>query len=226
MPDVAGDLLDLILPRRCVVCGRDGAALCRACVPAAGTHVVAAGATAGRLEVVAAGLYADALRRALIVYKERGRRDLAGVLGALLGRSVGAVLDRAARTTGDVVLVPIPSSRAAAATRGGDHLARLTRRAARASGIRVTRSVLQPTRAVLDSAGLGVGARAANLHEAFRAGPSIGRTALLVDDIVTTGATLCEAHRALTTAGWPVCGAAVVAATPRRAATDPLAVPT
>jgi predicted amidophosphoribosyltransferase len=37
-----------------------------------------------------------------------------------------------------------------------------------------------------------------------------------VDDIVTTGATLREAARALTSAGWQVSGAAVIAATQRR----------
>jgi predicted amidophosphoribosyltransferase len=43
-----------------------------------------------------------------------------------------------------------------------------------------------------------------------------GRPALLVDDVVTSGATLGEAARALQDGGWYVVGAAVVAATPRR----------
>jgi predicted amidophosphoribosyltransferase len=73
------------------------------------------------------------------------------------------------------------------------------------------------TRSVRDSAGLGTAERRLNLNGAMlaRAAPP-GWAAVLVDDIVTTGSTLAEARRALVSAGWPVLGAAVVAATPRR----------
>jgi len=166
------------------------------------------------LPVRAAVPYIGAVRAALLAYKERGRRDLAGALGDLLTRAV-----LAAPTAPGLVLVPMPSSRAAAAERGGDHLSRLARRAARPGGVRVATGTLRLTRAVQDSAGLGVAARSRNLAGAMsaRSGAS-DAVALLVDDVVTTGATLTEADRALRAAGWSVAGAAVLAATPLRTA--------
>jgi predicted amidophosphoribosyltransferase len=164
------------------------------------------------LPVRAAAPYTGAVRDALLAYKERGRRDLAGVLGALLARAVPAVPETPA-----LLLVPMPSTRSASAARGGDHLLRLTRHAARSRGMRVATGALRFNREVQDSAGLGVAARSRNLASAMtaRAGPA-GAVAVLVDDVVTTGATLTEAHRALCAAGWAVTGAAVLAATPLR----------
>ncbi|WP_375494090.1 ComF family protein, partial [uncultured Jatrophihabitans sp.] len=127
------------------------------------------------------------------------------------------------RAAGRTVLVPVPSSRRAAAARGGDHVVRLARRAAWQTGVPAMPS-LALVRTVADSAGLSAGERACNMHAAMnaRAAPP-GCAAVVVDDIVTTGATLREACRALVAAGWPVLGAAVVAATPaprRRAVPD------
>jgi predicted amidophosphoribosyltransferase len=125
--------------------------------------------------------------------------------------------------------VPVPSARSVAAARGGDHVLRLARRAAPVCGVRVIPNALVLTRSVRDSAGLGSRERTANLAHAMAARPGPpGVAALVVDDIVTTGSTLREAHRALEAAGWPVVGAAVVAATPRRSGGEsrrPLAAP-
>jgi predicted amidophosphoribosyltransferase len=199
-------LADLVLPRTCAVCGRSGQTLCAACLPRGQPLDV----TAGGLPVRAAGGYDGTLRSALLAYKERGRPDLAAPLGALLGwavRGVGA----------GQVFVPVPSSAASAGARGGDHVLRLARAAARTTRVPVVRA-LALTRDVADSAGLGRAERAANLAGAMRSRPPpAGVSAVIIDDIVTTGATLVEARRALVAAGWPVCGAAVVAATPRHA---------
>ncbi|MEO9138222.1 MAG: phosphoribosyltransferase family protein [Jatrophihabitans sp.] len=241
--DVFDPLLELVLPRHCVGCRRPGVALCGECAPGDGIHRLQ---IAG-LDVVAAGRYADGLRAALLAYKERGRRDLARPLGRQLGAAVAQSV--AARQRGavararapQVVLVWPPSSPAVVAARGGDHLGRLARHAAVLAGVRVAPGVLVPTRQVLDSAGLGIAARAENLRGSMRALPppgsrprtapggasllSAGAVAVVVDDIVTTGATLREAGRALAEAGWTVFAAAVVAATPRRVPPQPLAVP-
>jgi len=162
--------------------------------------------------VVAAGRYAGGLRVAVLHYKERGRHDLADPLAALLA---GAAAGLIAPGTG-TVLVPVPSSRAAARRRGGDHVHRLARRAGRRLGVPVV-PVLRLVRAVRDSAGLGAGERQANLSGAMAARPAVpGAAAVIVDDIVTSGATLAESVRALRSSGWLVAGAATLAATPRR----------
>jgi predicted amidophosphoribosyltransferase len=203
---VLSALTDLVLPRCCIGCGRPGPGLCRWCVPPEGpfdaTPVLG-------VRVTAAATYDAAVRSALLAYKERGRRDLAGPLAALLA---GAVVRHG---TSRAVLVPVPSSAAAARSRGGDHVLRLARRVSRRTGTDVE-AALFLNRQVRDSAGLDPAERASNLDAAMTASAGGGRRALVVDDIVTTGATLHEAGRALREAGWAVCGAAVVAATPLR----------
>jgi predicted amidophosphoribosyltransferase len=196
-------LTDLVLPRRCVGCGRPGELLCAGCLPA-GLPFPAPGIG---LPVFAAAAYDGAVRAALLSYKERGRRDLAAPLAALLTQAALRAAPYRA------VLVPVPSSPDAARARGGDHLIRLAARVARQARIPVV-TALTLHRSVRDSAGLGAAERNLNLDAAMRAEPRRGAPrAVIIDDIVTTGATLREAHRALRAAGWDVCGAAVVAAT-------------
>jgi predicted amidophosphoribosyltransferase len=118
----------------------------------------------------------------------------------------------------------MPSSRSSVRRRGDDVVLALARTAAsrlRLAGhhVRVA-PLLEHTRAVQDSAGLSAAAREANLAGAMRlrrpAGPSLrGLTVVLVDDLLTTGATLVEAARVLRAAGAIVPSAAAVAATAR-----------
>lgn len=204
MVGVLSSLVDLVLPRTCVACQAPHGPLCPSCAPA---HVLHADHDP---PLAAAAVYDGAVRTALLAYKERGRRDLARSLGALLARAVGGC--------SGAVLVPVPSSARARRERGGDHVLRLARVAARECGTTVA-APLRLVRPVRDSAGLDVAARTANLDAAMAARFSPGRPALIVDDIVTTGSTLREAARALRDAGWDVSGAAVVAATQRRCST-------
>jgi predicted amidophosphoribosyltransferase len=223
-------LADLVLPRDCAGCGRPGATLCERCRPSApAARVPVTGWDAAGQVVFAAGRYDGGVRAALIAYKERGRAELARPLGTLLAAAVSAavvstaVASAAAVSAADAelppggpppCLVPVPSSARASRRRGGDHALRLARAAGRIGGLPVV-PALRLARQVRDSAGLGRQARAANLAGAFVAAAGHGRHAVLVDDIVTTGATLREAHRALCLAGWDCPAAAVVAATPK-----------
>jgi predicted amidophosphoribosyltransferase len=212
---VLSDLLDLVLVRACDGCGCPGPALCSAC------RALLRGAPVGQVRpdpcppglppVAAFGAYDGVLRGLLLAHKERGRTGLAAPLGAALAAAVRCL------DAGPAVLVPVPSAPAAVRTRGHDHAWRLARAAARrlADGSSAAR-VLVPARRVADQAGLSHAARAANLDGALTARAGQSLRVVVVDDVVTTGATLVEAARALGAAGHVVLGAAVVGATERR----------
>jgi ComF family protein len=216
MAGFVDQLLDLLCPARCAGCCGPGRVLCTACGellagPAAG-HSPTPRPT-GLPPLTAAAMYDGAVRSALIAYKERGRVALARPLGDSLALAAAA---------GDPdVLVPVPSSRAARRARGYDHVALLAAAAARALPHADVVPVLVARRRTADQSGLGAVERAVNLAGALsvdtrHAAGIAGRRVVLVDDIVTTGATLAEAARALRGAGLEPVGAAVVAATMRR----------
>jgi predicted amidophosphoribosyltransferase len=162
----------------------------------------------------------------IVAHKESGRVGLAGPLGTGLARSVLAACAGGAgrgRGAAPVCLVPVPSARAATRRRGHDPTRRVT--AAAVAGLRrcgvpaQRRSVLVQARRVADQSGLTAAERVENLVgalEVARPAAVRGERIILVDDVITTGATLTEAARALRAAGAEVVAAAVIAATRRR----------
>lgn len=205
---------ELLLGGACPGCGEPGWGLCWACACALRARDRLAW-TLDTAEVVAAAEYAGVWRECLVAYKEHRVWGLSRPLGAALAWSVAGLLV----DDGPVRLVPVPSTRATVRARGEDVTRRLARDAAahlRVVGVdaRVDTS-LAHVRAVADQSGLGVDARGRNLDGSMASARG-GVRAVVVDDIVTTGATLREAVRALRASGTPVLGAAVVAATRRR----------
>ncbi len=192
--------------------------------------------------VCAAGPYAGPAQALLLAHKEHGRLALVRPLGGALARAVEAVLagchdqlvladGRAGGDRGGVAgemgcaLVPVPSRPGARRSRGHDPLLRIARVATADLRRRGTPATVVPAlrhlRRVADQAGLDTTARARNLAGALSVLPAaerllVGRRLVLVDDVVTTGATLAEAARALRAAGYCPAGAAVIAATSRR----------
>ena len=200
------DAWALIMPVECAGCGDPGRPLCPGCaghlVPLPTTR-----STPGGLAVVTALRYEDVVRRVILSFKEQQRTDAAAALAAPLA----AALLRAAPPAVHAEVVPVPTSRAAYRRRGYDPVALLVRRAGRTPA-----RVLRVARRTSAQKALGVAERAANLRGALVAPRGLeGRTFVLVDDILTTGATLDEAARALTEAGGTVLGAATLAFTPR-----------
>ena len=152
---------------------------------------------------MAAGRYEGPVRPAVVAFKERGRAELARPLGTALALAVAAVLSGAGELPGPVLLVPVPSSAAAVRTRGRDHVRELTGRALtelRAAGVPAAEArLLRRAGRVRDSAGLSAAERRANLAGTFRlaAAPPAGAALVLVDDVVTSGATLTAAASVL-----------------------------
>jgi predicted amidophosphoribosyltransferase len=122
-------------------------------------------------------------------------------------------------------LVPVPSHPVVVRSRGQDPLLRITHQAAvelRRRGVAVSvRAALRVVARPGDQAGLGAQDRARNVAGRFRLRDGAVRPevpVLLVDDVITTGATLREAQRALEAGQVLPFAAATVAATRRRSA--------
>lgn len=223
-------LVDLALPSGCASCAAEGPVLCRVCAGALAdpAYLTRPDPTPDGLPPTwAVAAYAGAVRAAVVAHKEEGRRALARPLGAALARGVLAAWCGPSSSVGSrssLLLVPAPSRGAAVRARGADPTLALARSAAarlRGEGldVQVVRA-LRVGMGMLDQAGLGAADRAANLAGALRvsrsaAGRVAGCRVMVVDDVVTTGATLAEAARALRAAGAEVSAAAVVAATRR-----------
>ncbi|MEB8336499.1 ComF family protein, partial [Streptomyces endophyticus] len=166
--------------------------------------------------------YRNAVRAVLLAHKERGALGLARPLGAALAGAVRAALMDGGAGWGDgygrapggalgpVTLVPVPSAPRAVRARGHDPTRRIAYAAAaelRRAGVAArVLAVLRQRRAVADQSGLDARQRFVNVTGALEvvgggSGPltGIGRI-VLVDDLITTGASLAEAARAIAVA--------------------------
>jgi len=222
---------DLLLGGRCAGCDRPGRRLCADCAAACVAVPVESWpdpTPAGLLEPtpvlpMTAGRYEGRIRELIVAAKEHGRFGLVRPLGRMLAEPIESVLDRLALTS--CVLVPMPSVPSAVRERGHDAVlgtarvaARRLRRRGHAVGVV---AALRSGRDVRDQAGLSATQRAANLDGALRVAPALARgralrsPAVVVDDVITTGASAAEAVRALRAVGGRPVAVVTVAATRR-----------
>jgi predicted amidophosphoribosyltransferase len=191
------EAFDLFLPANCALCHRTPKVLCDECLGQFQNRQREL--TRGSLHGWALCDLDDPLSAVLSAFKESGRF-------AIADRLIHALLDGASRDwlkDADAdLLVPMPSTTKSFAKRGFSPAGLVARRVAALTGMPVASQALRFNRATLDQAGLDTAGRAANLAGAMSASRSLAnRRVLIIDDIVTTGASVLEAARAIEQVG-------------------------
>ncbi len=234
LPAAIEDLLDLVLGRSCLACDDPGRVLCASCLEARRGQVFDVNLRDVGPRATAALRYDDGGQLLVVAYKEHGTLSLAPMLGTLLSDAVQSHLLTAADSR--CILVPVPSHRRS--RRGFDALggvASAARHSLRTAGYDVGISAaLRATRTYRPLKELPRTERALAVSGSFTARPpdvqgllDAPGPVIVVDDVLTTGATVAEAVRALSAAGVRIAGiAAVTAASRDRWVPSPAPAPT
>ena len=207
-------VLDLVLPLECGGCGAPSTRWCPSCdrqlaVKADEPHLITPRVNPG-VPVLSLGRYAGARREAVVAVKERGRADLIVPLSIALRAGLERLLAWGVVGT-PLTVVPAPTRRSAARRRGGDPVTRMARTATVGlPGIAVIQA-LRMRAMVRDSVGLSGADRERNIAGRVKITKPVSGDVIVVDDIVTTGATACESVRVLHIAGAQVVGVLAIA---------------
>jgi len=203
-------LVDLVVPRVCALCGELDVVVCDAC----DAHIREPGGTrrvlatpGGVVHVHSAAVAGPEILRLVTAFKDSGHSHLAGYLGGVLS-SVMLTDDTPGHTGApDIgtsmadVVVTVPQSRRAYRRRGWNP----ARRLARAAGYRPL-EILEVHARHIDQTTLTRDRRWQNVSHTVRVRPDRahlirGRRVTIIDDVITTGATMAEVARALMVAG-------------------------
>lgn len=228
--------LNLLFPRRCVICrreldDRDACDSCIAKIPVFGwVCCIRCGrrlpdgrpCSLHRFDTSVAGIIAATdyhrkdVRSLIHTYKYRGRKTLAAPLADLLIRSAASGDAAAILSAALLAVVPVPLARRREYRRGFNQSALIAELFARHFGLPYEPALLErrveqkPQVHMRDAAG-----RRNNIKDAFRVGRETerirGRTILLIDDVASSGATIEEAGRTLKAAGAETIWAMVIA---------------
>jgi len=214
--------ISIIAPAKCVVCGREGQELCQSCAPDLlnrlpgrcfrcqklnlGSKTCSTCHRQAPLKYVwVAGEYEDGLKRAIKAFKFERQRGLARSLAEIMK-------DLVPETIKSPIIVHVPTATTRRRIRGYDHAERLASEVAKQTGWRHVPALRRQTQT--RQVGARRLTRIAQLEGAFRVirtEYARGREILLIDDVITTGATITACAKELKKAGAKSVSAVVLA---------------
>lgn len=208
-------VLSLVIPVTCVHCGLSGEVICGRCrrkftpSPLLKPRLLSLGRDHPSISSLLP--YSESVSQIIIGAKDDGNRALESII-------IEALLAARSLFPKNLLLIPIPSSSRARRRRGRDFTLDIARALAKQTGDQIV-TALRYTRSVAPQKSLNAEERLANMRGALHSHELrgedswriAGRTALLVDDVLTTGATLHEGMRALRAGGRPCLGAITAA---------------
>jgi predicted amidophosphoribosyltransferase len=204
-------LNEIIFPDRCISCGALGISICSQCRRGWNPHHYVTQIGQERepqLKVTSSIIYSPIAQKVILAAKESHIKKADELVAGAIAHSIRNIIK-----LDDIdAFVPIPSRKSAVRLRGRQFVAEMTHKSSIEFSI-PSISIINHSKRVRDQSSLDHTQRWNNLQGAFvvEAKEFLGKRVLLIDDLVTTGATLSEAHRALKYAGIEVVGAVTAA---------------
>ena len=196
-------LSELIFPSRCLGCGALGLEICSNCRKQWHPHLYKT--WSGNLPsfpIFSSIKYSPIAGKVLLGAKEGNLK----VADDLIYQALSHSLTKCMEEMGRAFLIPIPSRKSVSRLRGRQFIFDLSERLSAYSGVPTFNNLVH-TRKVRDQSTLDIRGRKENLEGALKSQRYLSGQAIVVDDLITTGATLNEAARALRQAGIEVAAA-------------------
>lgn len=196
-------LQEIIFPSRCLGCGQLGLEICSSCRKSWHPHIYRQWSQhLPTYPIYSAVTYSPIAGKVLLAAKEN---NLA-IADQLIYKALSHSLTFSLREIGGDFLVSIPSRKSVARTRGRQFISTLASQLSEETGLPAYVN-LERTRRVRDQSSLDAKSRFDNLDGSMKSLNFLSGRAIVIDDLVTTGATLQEAVRALRNGGIEVAAA-------------------
>lgn len=211
---IFSDLKYLLFPTRCFGCRELGYSICSQCRKQWNPHLYQS--RISDLAVYSAIPYSPIAKNILLAAKEQSVKSA----DQLVRNAVKVAIYELFQQHSNCALVPIPSGASSNRRRGRDFVNEMAISVAKDFGVAVL-PLLEHQRNIRDQSRLNIASRRQNLAMAFSIKPQFrgnysGESVVILDDLVTTGATISEAKRALTRGGFRVQAAATACVALRR----------